>query len=134
MYIGTDALALAPFTKRVSYLRDNDWVVLRLDGCKIYQGHTEVTREMPYAVRLAYQAAGPLIRFGAPSLYDGAATTVYAAASDDTATLRGAYLERCLVAQPHADAEDEAVGRQVWELSEQLLAPWLTRDALGGEK
>ena len=95
---------------------------------------TEVTREMPYAVRLAYQAAGPLIRFGAPSLYDGAATTVYAAASDDTATLRGAYLERCLVAQPHADAEDEAVGRQVWELSDQLLAPWLPRDALGGEK
>jgi len=95
---------------------------------------TEVTREMPYAVRLAYQAAGPLIRFGAPSLYDGAATTVYAAASDNAATLRGAYLERCLVAQPHADAEDEAVGRQVWELSDQLLAPWLPRDALGGEK
>ena len=46
MYIGTDALALAPFTKRVSYLRDNDWVVLRLDGCKIYQGQTEVTREV----------------------------------------------------------------------------------------
>ena len=46
MYIGTDALALAPFTKRVSYLRDNDWVVLRVDGCKIYQGNTEVTREI----------------------------------------------------------------------------------------
>ncbi len=44
MYLGTDALALAPFTKRVSYLEDNDWVVLRVDGCKIYQGRTEVTR------------------------------------------------------------------------------------------
>ncbi len=29
MYVGTDALALAPFTKRVSYLEDDDWVVLK---------------------------------------------------------------------------------------------------------
>ena len=28
MYVGSDALALAPFTKRVSYLEDGDWVVL----------------------------------------------------------------------------------------------------------
>ena len=28
MYIGTDALALAPFTSRVSYLEDEDWVVV----------------------------------------------------------------------------------------------------------
>ena len=38
MYVGTDALALAPFTKRVSYLEDDDWVVLKADGCKVYQG------------------------------------------------------------------------------------------------
>jgi len=46
MYVGTDALALAPFTKRVSYLEDDDWVVLKTDGCKIYQGSDEVTREI----------------------------------------------------------------------------------------
>ncbi len=46
MYVGTDALALAPFTKRVSYLEDDDWVVLRSDGCKVYQGRQEVTREI----------------------------------------------------------------------------------------
>ncbi|WP_428664279.1 glutamine--fructose-6-phosphate transaminase (isomerizing) [Reyranella sp.] len=46
MYVGTDALALAPFTKRVSYLEDDDWVVLKADGCKVYQGTTEVTREI----------------------------------------------------------------------------------------
>ena len=44
MYIGTDALALAPFTSRVSYLEDNDWVVLKADGCAIYQGSQKVTR------------------------------------------------------------------------------------------
>jgi glucosamine--fructose-6-phosphate aminotransferase (isomerizing) len=46
MYVGTDALALAPFTKRVSYLEDDDWVVLRSDGCKVYQGRQEVAREV----------------------------------------------------------------------------------------
>jgi glutamine---fructose-6-phosphate transaminase (isomerizing) len=46
MYLGTDALALAPFTRRVSYLEDDDWVVLRADGCTVYQGHTEVKREI----------------------------------------------------------------------------------------
>jgi len=46
MYVGTDALALAPFTKRVSYLEDDDWVVLQADGCKVYQGKTEVQREI----------------------------------------------------------------------------------------
>src|SRR4029453_12380437 len=46
MYIGTDALALAPFTKRVTYLEDNDWVVLDAKGAKIFQGHKEVQREI----------------------------------------------------------------------------------------
>jgi glucosamine--fructose-6-phosphate aminotransferase (isomerizing) len=46
MYVGTDALALAPFTKRVSYLEDDDWVVLKAGGCKVYQGRTEVQREI----------------------------------------------------------------------------------------
>ncbi|HQS14534.1 glutamine--fructose-6-phosphate transaminase (isomerizing) [Reyranella sp.] len=46
MYIGTDALALAPFTKRVSYLEDEDWVVLTQNGAKVYQGTQEVVREV----------------------------------------------------------------------------------------
>jgi glucosamine--fructose-6-phosphate aminotransferase (isomerizing) len=46
MYIGTDALALAPFTKRVSYLLDNDWAVLSGAGCKVYQDNSEVKREV----------------------------------------------------------------------------------------
>jgi glucosamine--fructose-6-phosphate aminotransferase (isomerizing) len=44
MYIGTDALALAPFTKRVTYLEDDDWVVLNAKGATIFQGTTEVKR------------------------------------------------------------------------------------------
>ncbi len=44
MYIGTDALALAPFTSRVSYLEDDDWVVLKADGATVYQGTQKVKR------------------------------------------------------------------------------------------
>ena len=44
MYIGTDALALAPFTSRVSYLEDDDWVVLKVDGATVYQGTQKVKR------------------------------------------------------------------------------------------
>jgi glucosamine--fructose-6-phosphate aminotransferase (isomerizing) len=46
MYVGTDALALAPFTTRVSYLEDDDWVVLNAVGCKVFQGQTEVKRQI----------------------------------------------------------------------------------------
>ena len=45
-FAATDALALAPFTKRVSYLEDDDWVVLKSDGCKVYQGTKRVKREI----------------------------------------------------------------------------------------
>lgn len=44
MYIGTDALALAPFTDRVAYLEEGDWAVLRDTDCLFYQGVTQVTR------------------------------------------------------------------------------------------
>ena len=44
MYVGTDALALAPFTSRVTYLEDDDWVVLNSTGCTVYQGTTTVER------------------------------------------------------------------------------------------
>ena len=47
MYIGTDALALAPFTKRVSYLEEDDWVGAERRGLHtIFQGRDEVKREI----------------------------------------------------------------------------------------
>jgi glucosamine--fructose-6-phosphate aminotransferase (isomerizing) len=35
MYLGSDALALAPFTDAVSYLEDGDWTILTRDGAEI---------------------------------------------------------------------------------------------------
>ena len=36
MYLGSDALALAPFTDQITYLDDGDWVVLRRKGAEIF--------------------------------------------------------------------------------------------------
>lgn len=36
MYLGSDAIALAPFTDRLSYLEDGDWAVLTRKGVVIY--------------------------------------------------------------------------------------------------
>ena len=35
MYLGSDALALAPFTDEITYLEDGDWAVLTRDGAEI---------------------------------------------------------------------------------------------------
>jgi glutamine---fructose-6-phosphate transaminase (isomerizing) len=42
MYVGSDALALAPFTRQISYLEDGDWAVVTAQGLRIVddQGHT----------------------------------------------------------------------------------------------
>ena len=36
MYLGSDAIALAPFTDSISYLDDGDWVVVRRDGAEVH--------------------------------------------------------------------------------------------------
>ncbi|MBM7406047.1 MULTISPECIES: glutamine--fructose-6-phosphate transaminase (isomerizing) [Sphingomonas] len=35
-YVGSDALALAPLTQRISYLEEGDWVVLTREGAQVY--------------------------------------------------------------------------------------------------
>jgi len=36
MFLGSDAFALAPLTRRISYLDDGDWAVLTADGAEIF--------------------------------------------------------------------------------------------------
>ena len=38
MYVGSDALALAPLTDRIQYLEEGDWAVIRPDGATIRDG------------------------------------------------------------------------------------------------
>jgi glucosamine--fructose-6-phosphate aminotransferase (isomerizing) len=47
MYLGSDALALAPLTRRLSYLEEGDWVVIRGDKAHVYDVTNQpVTREI----------------------------------------------------------------------------------------
>ena len=47
MYLGSDALALAPLTQRIAYLEEGDWVVIRRGSAEIFNGDgNPVTREI----------------------------------------------------------------------------------------
>jgi glutamine---fructose-6-phosphate transaminase (isomerizing) len=39
MYVGSDALALAPFTRKISYLEDGDWAVVTASGAQVFDQH-----------------------------------------------------------------------------------------------
>ncbi|MBP5857630.1 glutamine--fructose-6-phosphate transaminase (isomerizing) [Marivibrio halodurans] len=52
MFFGSDALALAPLTKRICYLEEGDWAVVRPDGATIRQlGEDGRSRPVERAVR-----------------------------------------------------------------------------------
>jgi glucosamine--fructose-6-phosphate aminotransferase (isomerizing) len=47
MFVGSDALALAPMTSRIAYLRDGDWVVVTRDGATFFDATgAQVVREI----------------------------------------------------------------------------------------
>ncbi|MFO6445614.1 glutamine--fructose-6-phosphate transaminase (isomerizing) [Erythrobacter sp. NE805] len=47
MYLGSDALALAPLTQRIAYLEEGDWVVIRHGSADIFDAaNNPVTREI----------------------------------------------------------------------------------------
>src|SRR3954468_12496346 len=47
MYLGSDALALAPLTQRIAYLEEGDWVVIDGDGAQVYDRYdAPVAREV----------------------------------------------------------------------------------------
>jgi glucosamine--fructose-6-phosphate aminotransferase (isomerizing) len=44
MYLGSDGLALAPLTKRITYLEEDDWVVVRQDSARVFNSGRPVER------------------------------------------------------------------------------------------
>jgi glutamine---fructose-6-phosphate transaminase (isomerizing) len=44
MYVGSDAIALAPFTDTVSYLEDGDWVVVTRKGAEIHDNEGKIVQ------------------------------------------------------------------------------------------
>ena len=46
-YLGSDALALAPLTQKITYLDEGDWVIITRDGAQIFDADNQpVTREI----------------------------------------------------------------------------------------
>ena len=46
-YLGSDALALAPLTQRISYLDEGDWVIITREGAQVFdKDNNPVTREI----------------------------------------------------------------------------------------
>ena len=60
MFVGSDAIALAPFTDTVSYLEDGDWVVVTRAGAEIHDAQGDVVQR----AMLKSQAAVMLIDKG----------------------------------------------------------------------
>jgi len=46
MFLGSDALALAPYTNRITYLEEDDWVMMTQDSASIYNQGRRVNREL----------------------------------------------------------------------------------------
>jgi glucosamine--fructose-6-phosphate aminotransferase (isomerizing) len=50
MFLGSDAIALSPFTNRITYLEDGDWAVLTRNGLDIFDAAgRKVTRPMSFS-------------------------------------------------------------------------------------
>jgi glutamine---fructose-6-phosphate transaminase (isomerizing) len=47
MFVGSDALALAPFTQRIAYLNDGDWAVLDRHGARFFDADGRLVEREP---------------------------------------------------------------------------------------
>ena len=79
---------------------------------------TNLARSAGGAVQAIFAIAGPLFLKTIPQ---GAATEVFAAVPPQAPALAGQNLAVCNAAKPRKDAEDAALARQLWTVSEQIV-------------
>jgi NAD(P)-dependent dehydrogenase (short-subunit alcohol dehydrogenase family) len=80
---------------------------------------TSLWRHQAAGLGLLFAAVGPLFM---KTVAQGAATQVWAAVHPSLAGTSGAYLADCNLATPRADADDPALARRLWEVTEALAA------------
>jgi WW domain-containing oxidoreductase len=80
---------------------------------------TNLARHMGMASRLLFGIGATLF---CKSTAQGAATGCYVAVHPGAAAISGAYFADCNVRQPRADANDPALARRLWEVSETIVA------------
>ncbi len=76
---------------------------------------SDVWRAVPWPLR-------PLMKLGMIGTEEGAATTLYCAASPEVAQASGLYYDRCRVKMPSSAGQDKALAAELWKRSEQ----WIT--------
>ena len=81
--------------------------------------HTNLARHMNPVATALFAMVGPLALKSVPQ---GAATECWAAVHPGAAAISGAYLADSNVKKPRADAEDLALAKRLWEVSEQIAA------------
>ncbi|MEQ8584817.1 MAG: glutamine--fructose-6-phosphate transaminase (isomerizing) [Thalassobaculaceae bacterium] len=71
-YVGSDAVALAPLTRRIIYLDDGDWAVLRRSGVSVFDsdGNPVERREQVSTVSAAMIGKGNFRHFMEKEIYD----------------------------------------------------------------
>ncbi|MCA3453995.1 MAG: glutamine--fructose-6-phosphate transaminase (isomerizing) [Rhodobacter sp.] len=52
MFVGSDAIALAPMTDQITYLEEGDWAVLTRAGARIFDAEGRSTHRTPTAIRI----------------------------------------------------------------------------------
>ena len=80
---------------------------------------TNLGRHMNPLARFAFGTFGPLVLKSVPQ---GAATEVYVAVSPAAAGVSGQYFADCNVARSRPDADDAALAKRLWEVSEKIVA------------
>lgn len=78
---------------------------------------TNLSRHMTPIVGVVFGLAQSFVLKSVP---EGAATEVYAAVSPKAAGLSGVYFADCNIAKPRADADDPALAKRLWEVSEEI--------------
>jgi len=58
MFVGSDALALAPLTRRIAYLKDGDWTVVNRQGARFFNHDREEVQREVKLTRLTGAAIG----------------------------------------------------------------------------
>ncbi len=71
-YLGSDALALAPLTQKISYLEEGDWVVITRDGAQIFDAdNQQVSRDIVASgVTAAAVEKGPYRHFMQKEIFE----------------------------------------------------------------
>ncbi|MFP3944577.1 MAG: glutamine--fructose-6-phosphate transaminase (isomerizing), partial [Alphaproteobacteria bacterium] len=79
MYLGSDGMALAPFTNRVTYLEEGDWAVLRRGACEIRDAAgRRVNRPVSTVTSAALVDKGVHRHFMAKEIFEQAETLSHA--------------------------------------------------------